>query len=152
MSENISLESRIFRDYQKASKEGRKVEVSILRIIRAEIKNSEIRKKEKLTDEEIQKILNSLLKKEEEALSFYIKGERANLVEKTKEELDIIKKYLPEGLSLEEIENISREIIVKNNFGDMKDFSAAIKLIMKETEGRADGKLVSAAIGKILKK
>ena len=62
MSENISLESRIFRDYQKASKEGRKVEVSILRIIRAEIKNSEIRKKEKLTDEEIQKILNSLLK------------------------------------------------------------------------------------------
>lgn len=152
MSENISLESRIFRDYQKASKEGRKVEVSILRIIRAEIKNSEIRKKEKLTDEEIQKILNSLLKKEEEALSFYIKGERANLVEKTKEELDIIKKYLPEGLSLEEIENISREIIVKNNFGDMKDFSAAIELIMKETEGRADGKLVSAAIGKILKK
>lgn len=152
MSENISLESKIFKDYQKASKEGRKIEVSILRIIRAEIKNSEIRKKEKLTDEETQKILNSLLKKEEEALSFYIKGERANLVEKTKDELSIIKKYLPESLSLEEIENISREIIAKNNFDDMKDFSAAIKLVMKETKGRADGKLVSAAIGKILKK
>ena len=152
MSENISLESRIFDDYKKASKEGRKIEVSILRIIRAEIKNNQIQKKETLSEEEIRKVLKSLLKKEEEALGFFIKGNRRELVEKTKSELGIIKKYLPASLSLEEIENISREIISKNSFEDMKDFNAAIKLIMKETKGRADGKLVSAAISKILNK
>lgn len=152
MSDNISLESRIFDDYQKASKEGRKIEVSILRIIRAEIKNNEIQKKEKLTEEEIQKVLKSLLKKEEEALNFFLEGNRKELAEKTKIELGIIRKYLPTNLSLEEIEMISREIISKNNFEDIKDFNAAIKLIMKEAKGRADGKLVSAAISKILNK
>ncbi|HOR42933.1 MAG TPA: GatB/YqeY domain-containing protein [Atribacterota bacterium] len=151
MENNISLESRIFNDYQKAFKEGRTCEISILRIIRAEIKNSEIQKKEKLADEDILKVLGSLLKKEMEALDFFMKGSRESLVTKTKEEINIIKKYLPVSLSLEEIRNISREVIFKNNLESRNDFNLATKLIMKETKGRADGRLVSETVSKLLK-
>lgn len=86
-----------------------------------------------------------------EALDFFMKGSRESLVTKIKDEINIIKKYLPVSLSLEEIENISREIIFKNNLESRNDFNLTMKLIMKETKGRADGRLVSETISKLLK-
>ncbi|MDD3657018.1 MAG: GatB/YqeY domain-containing protein [Atribacterota bacterium] len=152
MVENDSLEIRIINDYQKALKEGRKNEISFLRFIRSEIKNKEIQKRDTLNNEEIVKALRSLLKKEREALDFFINGKREKLIEKTKEEITIIEKYLPANLSLKEIEKISREIISKNNLGNEKDFNIAIKLIMNEIKFHADGRMVSEVVRKILNK
>ncbi len=152
MVENNSLENRISKDYQKALKEGRKNEVSILRIIRSELKNREIEIRNKLSEEDIVKILRSLLKKNLEALDFFIKGNRESLIEKIKAEIEIIKSYLPVDLSSVEIEKIAREIIVKNNIESNKDINLAIKLVMNEVKGRADGKTVKKIISKILNK
>ncbi|HDK25750.1 MAG TPA: GatB/YqeY domain-containing protein, partial [Candidatus Atribacteria bacterium] len=117
--------------------------LSTLRMIRAAIKNAEISKKDKLTDDEIIAILKNNLKKTEESLDIFIKGERPDLIDKAKKEIEIIKRYLPEQLSEKEIIKIAKEIIIKNNFKNIKDLGPAMREIMSQLKGKADGKLVN---------
>jgi len=112
-------------------------------MIRAAIKNAEISKKDKLTDDEIIAILKNNLKKTEESLDIFIKGERPDLIDKAKKEIEIIKRYLPEQLSEKEIIKIAKEIIIKNNFKNIKDLGPAMREIMSQLKGKADGKLVN---------
>lgn len=149
MEENY-LENRISKDYQRALKEGRKIEISILRLIRSELKNRAIEKQNRLSEEDIINVLRSLLKKEREALQFFIQGNREKLIEKTKEEITIIENYLPADLSLAEIEKIAREVIVNNNIDNKKGINLACKFIMSKIKGRADGKVVKDIVSKIL--
>ena len=152
MSEKISLEERILDDYKKAYKKGRKYEVSCLRMLRSEIKNKEIQKRAKLDDEEIVKLLISMLKKENESLAFFVKGNRQQLAQQTKEEIKLIKKYLPKNLSHQEINKIVKDVLDDNNLKALKDIGPAMKFVMKKIQGRADGKLVNQIVKEKLTK
>ena len=142
MSEKISLEERILDDYKKAYKKGRKYEVSCLRMLRSEIKNKEIQKRAKLDDEEIVKLLISMLKKENESLAFFVKGNRQQLAQQTKEE----------NLSHQEINKIVKDVLDDNNLKALKDIGPAMKFVMKKIQGRADGKLVNQIVKEKLTK
>jgi uncharacterized protein len=72
LPENISVEEKIWDDYPKAFKERKRNETVCLRLLRAEIKNKEIQKKEKLNNQEIVQILRTNLKKELESLDFFV--------------------------------------------------------------------------------
>jgi len=143
MTKELSLEEIIFNDMNKALKNKEKLRLSTLRMIRAAMKNAEISKKDKLTDDEIISILKNNLKKAEESLDIFIKAERLDLIDKAKKEIEIIKEYLPEQLSEEEIIRIAKEIIIKNNFKTLKDLGPAMREIMPQLKGKADGKLVN---------
>ncbi len=143
MTKELSLEEIIFNDMNTALKNKEKIRLSTLRMIRAAIKNAEISKKDKLTDDEIIAILKNNLKKTEESLDIFIKGERPDLIDKAKKEIEIIKRYLPEQLSEKEIIKIAKEIIIKNNFKNIKDLGPAMREIMSQLKGKADGKLVN---------
>jgi len=99
MAQELSLEEIIFRDMNIALRNKDKIKLSVLRLIRAAIKNSEIAKREKLNEEEIIAVLKNNLKKAEESLEMFIKGNRPELISKTKQEIEIIKSYLPQQLS-----------------------------------------------------
>lgn len=143
MTKELSLEEIIFNDMNKALKNKEKLRLSTLRMIRAAMRNAEISKKDKLTDDEIISILKNNLKKAEESLDIFIKTERLDLIDKAKKEIEIIKEYLPEQLSEEEIIRIAKEIIIKNNFKTLKDLGPAMREIMPQLKGKADGKLVN---------
>ena len=143
MTKELSLEEIIFNDMNKALKNKEKLRLSTLRMIRAAMKNAEISKKDKLTDDEIIAILKNNLKKAEESLDIFIKAGRLDLIDKAKKEIEIIKEYLPEQLSEEEIIRIAKEIIIKNNFKTLKDLGPAMREIMPQLKGKADGKLVN---------
>jgi uncharacterized protein YqeY len=98
MSNQLSLEEIIFNDMKKALKGKEKLKLSTLRMIRAAIKNAEISKKDKLTGDEIIGIISNNLKKLEESLDIFTKGQRPELAEKAKKEIEIVKEYLPERL------------------------------------------------------
>jgi len=120
MSKQLSLEEIIFNDMKKALKENEKLKLSTLRLIRAAIKNAEISKKDKLTEDEVIGIVSRNLKKLEESLDMFTKGQRPELAEKAKKEIEIVKKYLPEQLSEEEVEKIVKETIAKFGFKVLK--------------------------------
>ncbi len=150
MSKQLSLEEIIFNDMKKALKGNEKLKLSTLRLIRAAIKNAEISKKEKLTEDEVVGIVASNLKKLEESLDIFTKGQRPELADKTKKEIEIVKKYLPEQLPEEEVEKIVKATIIKFEFKGLQDIGPAMKEIMPQLKGKADGKIVNKMVRDLL--
>jgi uncharacterized protein YqeY len=150
MSNQLSLEEVIFNDMKKALKENEKLKLSTLRLIRAAIKNAEISKRDKLTEDEVIGIVNNNLKKLEESLDMFTKGQRPELAEKAKKEIEIVKKYLPEQLSEEEVKKIVKETIIKFGFKSLQDIGPAMKEIIPQLKGKADGKIVNKMVRDLL--
>jgi len=150
MSKQLSLEEVIFNDMKKALKENEKLKLSTLRLIRAAIKNAEISKKDKLTEDEVVGIVANNLKKLEESLDIFTNGQRPELADKAKKEIEIVKKYLPEQLSEEEVEKIVKETIIKLEFKGLQDIGPAMKEIMPQLKGKADGKIVNKMVRDLL--
>lgn len=150
MSKQLSLEEVIFNDMKKALKGNEKLKLSTLRLIRAAIKNAEISKKDKLTGDEIIGIVASNLKKLEESLDIFTKGQRPELADKAKKEIAIVKKYLPEQLPEEEVEKIVKATIIKFGFKGLQDIGPAMKEIIPQLKGKADGKIVNKMVRDLL--
>ncbi len=150
MSKQLSLEELIFNDMNKALRGNEKLKLSTLRLIRAAVKNAEISKKDKLTEGEVIGIIANHLKKLEESLDMFTKGQRPELAEKAKKEIKIVKKYLPEQLSEEEVGKIVKETIIKYGFKSLQDIGPAMKEIIPQLKGKADGKIVNKMVRALL--
>jgi len=150
MPKPLSLEEVIFNDMKEALKKNEKLKLSTLRLIRAAVKNAEISKKDKLTEDEIIGIISNHLKKLEESLDLFIKGQRPELVDKAKKEIKIIKEYLPEQLPEEEVEKIVKDTIIKFEFKGLQDIGPAMREIMPQLKGKTDGKKVNKMVRDLL--
>jgi len=162
------LLKRIDSDLKKALLERDEVSLSTLRMLRAALVNKEkqkrlnlskknlspedIEEKSKLSEEEVIEVISSEIKKRKESISAYEKGNRKDLVREEKRELEILKKYLPEQLSLKEIEKMAKEVIKDLKAKDIKDMGKVMKELMPRLKGRADGKLVSEIVKSLLTK
>ena len=158
------LKEKIEEDFQKALKEKNEEEVSILRVLRAEIINREkekryrkskenpelsfegLEKESRLTDEELVSLIASEIKKRKEAVLEFKKGKREDLVEKEKKEIEILKRYLPEQLSEEEIRKLVKETVQKVGAKSLKDMGKVMREIMPKVKGRAEGEIVSKIV------
>jgi uncharacterized protein YqeY len=141
---------RISDDFKDALKRGDKIKVSILRMIKAAIKNSEIEKKASLNDDEINGILRSFVKRAKDSIEQFKKADRTELVEKEKEELAIIQSYLPKQLKEDEINNIIAEEISELGAAGPENIGKVMKVVMAKLKGQADGKLVNNIVRKML--
>ena len=150
MSHKLSLKELIYNDMKVALKKKDKLRLSTLRMFIAAIKNKEISKKEELAEGEILSIISSYLKKVEESLEMFIKGQRLDMSEKARQEIKIIKDYLPEQLSEEDITKIIKDIFKKNAFEGSKDMGRAMKEVMPQLKGKADGRLVNKKVRELL--
>jgi len=150
MSKQLSLEEVIFNDMKKALKGNEKLKLSTLRLIRAAIKNAEISKKDKLTEDEVIGIIANNLKKLEESLDIFTKGQRPELAEKAKKEIKVLKKYLPTQLSEEKVGKIVKDTIKKFGFKGLQDIGPAMREIIPQLKGKADGKIVNKMVRDLL--
>ncbi|GAI27255.1 unnamed protein product [marine sediment metagenome] len=143
----MNLKNKIQQDITQSLKQGEKGKLEALRYLNAQIQNKELEKgRKKLTDEEVIKLINGQLKKLEEGLSFFEKGERKELAQKTKNEITILKTYLPKQLSDEELEK-EIEKIIKENL-NLPHPGALIGIAVKKLAGKADNKRVSELVMK----
>lgn len=145
------MQQKISSDLKEALKSGDSFRAGVLRMIIAAFKNKEIEKKGKgegvnLSETEVINILSREAKKRKDAADAYVSGGRSELSEQELKELDIIKKYLPEQLSAEEIEKIVDKAIKKIEAKDQSDFGKVIGEAMKELKGKADASEVSAIV------
>lgn len=140
--EKISLDLNI------ALKEGDKEKVSVLRMVKSDLKNEEINKKHPLSDEEAYMVLEKLLRQRRDAFLLYEKANRLELIAKEKKEMVIINSYLPKKMSEEEIR--CEVIFAMKNIND-KDFGKVMGMTMSKLKGRADGSLVSRIVREELK-
>jgi len=146
----MSLSEKIADDFKVALKTGDKDRVSVLRLIKSTMKNKEIEKKTALTDEEIQAILRSFVKRGKESIEQFSKAGRSDLVEKEKKELSLIQDYLPRQLSEDEVKKVVSDIINEQGLSGPKDLGKAMKAAMARLRGQADGKLLNNIVKEML--
>jgi uncharacterized protein YqeY len=116
----------------------------------ADIKNREIEARGELADDAILKALASMVKKRRESIELFLKGNRPELAEKEQAEIVVLETYLPKGLSEADVEALAREAIAAAGAGAPSDMGRVMKELMPKVAGRADGKLVSEVVRRLL--
>lgn len=146
----MALNDRINEDMKAAMKAKEKFTLSVLRMLRSEIKNEEIAKREKLNDEAIIQVLSRELKKRKDAAEEYRKFNRQETAADLDKEAEIILSYLPKQLSEEEITEIVKNAVEKTGAQSKKDMGKVMGAIMPELKGKADGRLVNQIVQSFL--
>lgn len=144
------LIEKLKSDLEAAMKAQDRVKVSCLRMALSALKYRQVALNQELDDQEAVKVLRSQIKQINESVEQYAQGNRMDLVENEKKNLEILKTYLPEEMDEEAIRAIVREVIAETGATSKKDFGKVMKLAVAKVAGQADGKLVSAIVGSML--
>lgn len=148
----MSLKEQLKADMKEAMKarESGKLALSVICMVHNAIRNTEINEKRDLDDADVITILAKEMKTRQDSLVEFEKGHRQDLVDQTKAEMDVLKKYLPKPMSEEEIRKTVVDAIATLQapvkMGDV------MKLVVPQTKGKADGKLVSSLVREELAK
>ncbi|MDD5043959.1 MAG: GatB/YqeY domain-containing protein [Candidatus Omnitrophica bacterium] len=138
------LEEKILNDYKEAMKNKDAVKSSVLSFLRSEMMNAAIDKRKKvLDDSEVVVVIKKQIKQHQDSIEQFEKGNRQDLVEKEKKELEVLKSYLPEQLSPEAVREMVKEVITSLGAQGMKDMGKVMKEATAKLGGKADGKMVS---------
>ncbi|MEW6599659.1 MAG: GatB/YqeY domain-containing protein [Nitrospirota bacterium] len=146
----MSVSEKIAADYNVALKAGDKNRVSVLRMIKSSMKYKEIEKKSPLTDDEVQAILLSAVKRAKESIEQFSKAGREDLAGKEREEMLVVQDYLPKQLGEDDVKKILQEVIAAEGASGPKDTGRVMKSAMARLKGQADGKLVSRIVKELL--
>jgi uncharacterized protein len=143
----MSLKDAIVTDLTAAMKAKDADRVSTLRMVKANLMNRQIDKGGELTDDEVIKALQSLVKQRRDSIEQYEKAGRAELVAKETAEIAVIETYLPQAASAGEIDSAVSDAIAETGASSMKDMGAVMKAALAKLAGKsADGKAVSEAV------
>lgn len=115
-----------------------------------DLKEQELIKESELTDEEIIGVLLSEIKKRKDAIFLYEKGNRPELADKEKKEINILQKYLPEQIPVEELKKLVKESVNKVGATEMKDMGKVMADLMPKIKGKADNSEISRIIKELL--
>ena len=148
----MSLRDKIDEDYKQSIKNKDQKKTDTLRLIRSAIKDKDIssrtsENKDGINDSEILSLLLNLIKQRNDSIEQFQKAKRDDLIKNEKNEIEVIKYYLPQQKTQEETEKIINEIISGNNLESIKDMGKLMSIIKNDYAGEVDMGLV----GKIAK-
>jgi len=150
--EKFVVLDKINDDLKTAIKAKDETKTSTLRQIKSFVKNTEIKKGEKLTDEDIEGVIFSIAKSHNESIESFKKGGRDDLVAQEEKELEVLKGYLPEQMSEDEIKKIVDEAVSSSGASSIKEMGKVMGMIMPKVKGKADGSLVNKLVKEALSK
>lgn len=146
----MSLKQKLQEDLKSSMKNKDTNKKSVITLIRASIKQYEVDNRVELGDEEITDLIAKQLKQTRDSRDEFAKAGREDLVEKADAEIEILKEYLPQQLSEEELNEIVIATISEVGATSMKDMKHIMSSIMPKVKGRADGKLINELVRKNL--
>lgn len=147
----MSLQQKIVDGLKQAMLARDAERTSALRLIKAAMGYVQIEKKaDVLEDADVLALLQREAKKRKDALAEYEKAGRAEQAAQEKSELRVIEEFLPRGLSPEEVEALVKEAIAATGATSKKDMGAVMKAATAAAAGRADGRAISAVVGRLL--
>jgi uncharacterized protein len=147
----MSLQERVSQEIKAAMLAKAADRLSALRMLKSAMGYAQIeRKTESLPDAEVVAIVQKEVKKRRDSVEQFEKGGRPELAAKEKEEIAVLEIFLPKALSPEELETLVRAAIQELGATSKKDMGAVIKAVQAKAAGSADGKSISALVGKLL--
>lgn len=145
-----AIKERLQNDWKAALKAKDKFRANVISTAKSSILLVEKSDNRKVEDAEVIEILAKEVKQRREALLEFEKGNRQDLVEQSKAEIEILLEYLPQQLSEVEIKNIIEESAIDAGATSIKDMGKVMALVRPKTLGKADGKLVSQFVKEYL--
>jgi uncharacterized protein YqeY len=143
----MSLSKQIVSDLTAAMKAQEAGRTSTLRMVKAAMMNRQIEKGSELDDDDMQKLLRSLVKQRRDSIEQYEKAGRQELVDKEKAEIEVIERYLPQAASQAEIEQAVAAAIAETGANSIKDMGKVMKAAQAALAGKnADGRTVSEVV------
>lgn len=146
----VSLRDILQTDMKQAMKDRDKLRLAVLRMAWAAIRNKEIDEKTELKDDQVLAVLSKEVKQREDTISEIQDANRPDLVEKNQQEIDVLKHYLPQQLSDEELKQVVEDAIAKSGAKSMKDMGKVMGMVIAQTRGKAEGKRVSTMVKSLL--
>lgn len=147
----MSLLNRLDEDLNTALKKADRLKVSVLRLVKAAIKNQQIDKRRELDDDEVFTIFTTLVKQRRESIEQFSKGGREDLVLQEKQEIEILQSYMPAQLSAEDIDGMIRQAITESAAKTEGDMGKVMKILAPRIKGIADGKYVNNRVREFLR-
>ncbi|HEX6159323.1 MAG TPA: GatB/YqeY domain-containing protein [Thermoanaerobaculia bacterium] len=145
-----ALSDKIRTDMTDAMKAQDKEKLSTLRMLQSAVKNEQINLGHELSDEEAMAVIRKAVKQRQDSIEQYTTGNRPELAEKERSEMEVLKAYLPPELTDEELESGIREIIASTGAASKKDMGKVMKEATARYKGRVDGKKVQELVQRLL--
>ena len=142
----MSLTTRIEQDYIAAYKAKDALRLGVLRLMKTAAKNLQVELMRPVTDDELAGVIQKQAKQRQDSIEQFTAANRLDLAGKEAAELAILKDYLPEPLSEEELKTAVEEAVARLGVSNMSGMGKVIQSVMGDYKGRVDGKAVSAAV------
>ena len=146
----MSLKQKLQEDLKSSMKNKDAIKKSVITLIRSSIKQYEVDNRVELEDDEIVDLIAKQLKQTRDSREEFSKAGRDDLVSKAEAEIEVLKEYLPQQLSEEELNKIVISTISEVGATSMKDMKKIMTSIMPKVKGKADGKLINELVKKNL--
>lgn len=146
----MSLLQQLQDEMKTAMKNKDAIRLSVIRMIKAATMNAQIAKGSPLDDTEVLQIIAKELKQRQDTLPVYEKANRPDILEKLNEEIAVIKGYLPQQLTEDELKTIIHEAIAETGAAGPKDMGKVMGALMSKVRGRADGQVVNRLVRELL--
>lgn len=146
----MGIRERLAEDMKSAMREKAVLRLGTIRMIRAEILTKDKETGQEASEQDIVRILQSMVKKRQDAATQFKQGNREELAQKEIEEIRIVEGYLPAQLTDEELTQLVRTVITELNAATLKDMGKVMGRLTKELEGRAASARVSQRVKELL--
>lgn len=146
----MSLKDQLADDLMQAIRAGDEAKKTAIRMVTWAVKNAEVEARKPLDDAAVITIITKEARRREESIDQFTKGNRPELAEKEKAELDILQAYLPPAASREEVEAAVRKVIAEVGAEGPRDKGKVMQRLVAELSGRADGRLINEIVTELL--
>lgn len=146
------MKDKILKDLVSAMKSQDKDTLSVLRMVKGAIQLEEIKIKKELTDEDVVAVISKQIKTRKESITEFEKAGRTDLIDQTKQEIEILSKYMPEQLSEDEVLKVIDEAFLAINPTAQSDMGKLMGFVTPKLKGKADMSFVSKTIKERLSK
>ena len=146
----MSLTDKINTGIKDAMKEKNEPRKRTLRAIKAQLLLLKTSGDGAITEDKESKILQKMMKERQDSYTIYIEQGRDDLAKPEKEEMDIIKEFLPQQMSEADLTTALKAIIEQLNASSMKDMGKVMGMASKQFAGKADGKMISTIVRNLL--
>ena len=146
----MSLKSQIEQDMRSAMKARSEVQLSTLRLLLAALKQQEIDTRLDLSERDVLKIIEKMIKQRRESIRIFMDADRKELADKEQAELDILIAYMPKQLNETEIREAVTRAISETNAQGPRDMGKVMALLKSELSGKADFSSISGIVKEAL--
>lgn len=146
----MSLKEQLNQDMKAAMKGKQTDRLSTIRQLRSAIKNKEIELRQEIDDTAILAVIGTLVKQRRESAALYRSNDRPELADKEEAELAVLQQYLPAQLGEDELRTLVAQVITETAADSLKDIGKVMPVVMAQTRGSADGRLVNQIVKELL--